>query len=229
MKNKKLSLILCFVFLFLSVWISFVFYKKLTPNLDPMLVRRENPHRVIARQGLFVLEKNGGNILANSDDVVLLNSKLSNIVKEHDTINSFPFITKWLLKFKIDIILKNVYIKNLPAKIIPEVVCNNKKSENFVISSERKITIQDYYSKLLTSFPSLLNNCSVNVTSNDGSALPNEYVVIESYGFKIRPVFYINFSMIFIVVIFGLFALLPLLREGFKFFKNGLDYFKDSE
>jgi hypothetical protein len=226
-KKKKalFGVIAVLLFIVWCFWLTNFLYARLTPKTDTLVISRENKHQILARNGPLYIETSGGNIVPNQDETNKTQAEITNFLNEISDANSFPFFAKWMLKFDVSIALKNVKIENSNIQVSAGVACNNISSPNSIIYSKQGIYLQDFLAELKTSLPEILNGCSVSLTGKNGTTLPDVYISKESYSIDIKPVLINNFFAILIVVILGSFALLPVLREGIRFFTEGFDYF----
>jgi hypothetical protein len=214
------------LFLIWCLLITHIFYIKLVPDVEGIAITRQDPHRLVTKTGPFIVEISGGNIQPNQAQVSQLQSQVDFALSELDNASSFPFIAKWLLKYDINIILKNSQVEGSQKKINSYLSCNGVSATQNMIFSKKNISLQDFQLKVKNSLPEILNSCSESVQNVDNSPLSDNYTVNETYGFTINSTL-TNYIILLLIVFLGSSAILPIPRESIKFFKSGFSYFRE--
>ncbi len=214
------------LFLIWCLLTAHIFYLRLVPQVDGVTITRQDPHRLVAQMGPYSVEVTGGNIQPDQIQVSQLKSQVDSALLELDNANSFPFIAKWLLKYDIDVFLRSSQIEDSQKQINSYVSCNGVSATRDIVFSRKSISLEDFQLELKNSLPNILNSCAVNVQNVDNSALPEKYVVDETYGFTVSPALN-NYFILLLIVFLGSSAILPILRESIRFFKSGFYYFKE--
>ncbi len=213
------------LFLIWCLFITHIFYGELVPKVEGVTITRQDLHRPVAKMGPVTLEITGGNIQPDKTQVSQLQSQIDSTQSELDNANSFPFIVKWLLKYDISVVLKNSQVEGSEKKVNSYLSCNGVSATNNVVHSLKNVSLEDFQLEMKNSLPEILNSCSETVQNIDNSPLPDKnYTVDETYGFTINTTPN-NYIILFLIVFLGSCAILPVIREGIKFFKSGFSYF----
>lgn len=237
-------------FIFIMIAISFTGFSinRLTPQSKEISIPSLRPHNTISEQVLpdgtiltaEIVSKNE----VSQDRLSDIETIVSKAIEEYRDVDSFPFMISWFLKFKADLIFKDAKIETSDGQsystVNPTLVCPKNQvvqrdgdtsvitntfspgyNANSIVSSQIDVGVYNFPNKLKELITNI-DNCVGNVSNK----LPNQYNIIEEYVINIKSQF-VNYLVIFILTIIGLFGLLPIVREGIRFIKNGFRYFSN--
>lgn len=209
---------------------------KLTPQLNSITVSSLRKHEVIAEQS--IPESNDSlrleiirneTTVRNETEKSQIESEISKVRSEVEEIDSLLPLS-WFFKFDIKMLFKNAAIKTNDDKDAIgaiELRCNDGNGKlvkiGEVVGDIQDVGLSDFSKRLTNDVKKLLEHCLSSASTLNPL---KQYYIKEDYTFEFVPQ-RINYIITFIIIILGLFGLLPVLRQGVLLNKRGFQYFKE--